>query len=210
MSHGPFLLAVYPDAVWPDVAERLAEVDVDPAQVRVDDPGDARLALRAEQVEEASSAVFSPQVGILLPKEAGKATGLVVPIGAILGAVLVLPFSFVPMGSLDLWVRALWLAVIGAAAGATIAAIVAPALAAKDAFAASLLERGTVVRIDDDRPELRSALADLRPIRLDAVASDGSIERLTTEEDPQDGGVLEETVDTVRRETSAPPHERHR
>lgn len=210
MRDASFLLAVYPDATWPSVAERLAAIDVDPERVRVDDPEDARLALRAEQVEEATSAVFSPQVGVLLPKEAGKASGVAVPVGAAVGALVLLPFALVPMGSLDVWVRALWLAIIGAAAGGTIAAIVAPAVAAKDAFAASLLERGTVVRVDDDRPELRAALAELQPIRLDVVAADGSVERLTTEEDRREGGVLEETIETIRHEAAAPPDERHR
>lgn len=210
MTNHEVLVAVFPREALPDVAAALEGAGVPSTGLRIDHPDDARAALTAEQHEEADQAFFSPQAGVLLPKEAAKATAISVPLAAVIGALVVLPFSLLTMGDLTLWARAFWMAAIGAAAGGTIAFIATAAMAAKDPLAPSLVERGAVVRVDTFDPTIRPILIELGPIRLDRVRDDGTMERITTDEDQHPGGIAEEVGDNVRREAEADPEDRHR
>jgi hypothetical protein len=209
MAKTDALIAVFPRGEEQAVRRHLDRAGIPPQAIRVDDPDDARLALHAEQVEEVDRAAFAPQAGVLLTKEAAKTTTVAVPVGALIGALVLLPLSFIPMGELAWWARALWLMAIGAAGGATVAFISGSAMAAKDPLEPSLLERGVVVVVPASE-QARTALLQLEPIRLDQISLDGDVERVTTEEDREPGGALEETVENIEREADAPPTDRHR
>jgi hypothetical protein len=204
------LVAVFPVEAWPSVAVSLERSGIDMDALRVDHPDDLRATLHAEQREEADRSVFAPQAGLILPKEAAKATGLGVPAAALIGALVMLPFALIPFGDLEWWWRALWLAVIGAFGGGTIGFISAGAMAIKDPYEPSLVERGVVVRIPENDPSLARTLARLEPIRLDRIGTDGAVTRIATEEDRAEGGILEETAANVRREARVSRPRRHR
>jgi hypothetical protein len=204
------LVAVFPTDSWPAVAASLERSGVAMASLRVDHPDDVRLTLHAEQREEADRSVFSPQAGVLLTKEGAKAAGLGVPVAALVGALVMLPFALIPFGDLEWWWRALWLAIIGAFGGGTIGFIATGAMAVKDPYEPSLVDRGVVVRADGPDPNLALLLARLEPIRLDRIGADGTVVRLVTEEDRTSGGVVEETLANIRREARVDRHRRHR
>jgi hypothetical protein len=209
MDRADALIAVFPRTEEQAVRRQLDRAGIPPASTRIDEPDDARLALHAEQREEIDRSAFAPQAGVLLTKEAAKTTTVAVPVGAAIGALVLLPLSFVPMGELAWWARALWLVAIGVAAGATVAFISGSAMAAKDPLEPSLLDRGVVVVVPASA-HARAVLLALEPIRLDQISADGTVERVTTEEDREPGGAFEETVENIEREADAPPSDRHR
>lgn len=205
------LVAVFaPDQV-DVVREELERQGCPPDAVHIGDDADERWSLRAEQTEETDRSLIAPHVGAILPKEAGKAVALAIPIGAAIGAVLIMPFAFIDVDGLGFGLRLFWAAVVGATLGGTVGYIVGASMASKDPLEPGAAQRGTVVRVDRATPELEAALAGLAPIRIDRFGPDGVVRELvTTEEDRQPGGIVEEVAANVQREVDAEPSERTR
>lgn len=206
------LVAVFQPHQVQVVRQELLRLGCPPGAVRVEDDADERWSLRAEQVEETDQPLVAPtHAGVVIPKEAAKAVSIAIPTGAAIGALLGLPFAVIEAGSLGLGMRLLWCAVVGAALGSTVAYLVGTAMSAKDPYEPSAAQRGVVVRVDQVTPAVEAALVRLAPIRIDRFDADGVVlGTITTEEDRQPGGIVEEVAANVRREAEADPTDRHR
>jgi hypothetical protein len=205
------LVAVFaPEQV--DLVRRELERQGCPADaVHVGDEADERWSLRAEQTEETDRSLMAPHAGAILPKEAAKAVSLAIPMGAAIGALVILPFALIDIGGLSIWLRLFWAAVVGATLGGTVGYLVGAAMASKDPLEPGAAQRGTVVRVDGATPAVAAALAELAPIRIDRFGPDGVVrDVVATEEDRQPGGIAEEVAANVQREVDADPADRTR
>ncbi len=205
------LLGVYPPEQVDPLVRELARVGVRESEVRVGGEGDERTALVAEMREETTESWVMPQVGVLSSKEATKATSLIGPVLAGLGALIALPFALVLPDDISLWWRLLIVAVCGGAVGGTIAVIVVPAMAVKNQDVPAAAQRGEVVRVSRWAPEVERVMVAARPLRLDRIGADGEpIGPVTTEEDHQPGGIVEELGHNFARERDVEPRHRSR
>lgn len=205
------LVAVFaPDQVEP-VRQELDRQGCPAEAVHVGDDDDLRWSLRAEQTEETDRSLVAPPAGLVMTKEATKAASIAVPVGALVGAVLLLPFAVIEAGDLQIWLRLLWCAIVGATLGGTVGYLAGTAMAAKDSFEPNAAQRGVVVRVDRPTPAIEAALVALAPIRIDRFDRDGVVLGVVaTEEDRQPGGIVEEVAANVAREAGATPTDRHR
>jgi hypothetical protein len=205
------LVAVFAPEQIEVVRRELEHQGLPPEAIHVGDEADERWSLRAEQTEETDRSLVAPHAGAILPKEAAKAVSLTIPIGAAIGALVILPFALFDIGGLSIWLRLFWAAVVGATLGGTIGYIVGAAMASKDPLEPGAAQRGTVVRVDGATPAIEAALAELAPIRIDRFGPDGVVRGVvTTEEDRQPGGIAEEVAANVQREVDADPADRTR
>lgn len=205
------LLGVYrPDAVDPLVGD-LSRVGVDSADIRVGEPEDVTTGLEAEMLEEASESFVSPQGGVLYSKEATKATAVLGPVLAVIGAVVALPLALAMPNTMALWTRVVLALIVGAVLGGTIAAVVLPAMAVKSQLRASAAQRGSVVRVTGWSVDVERVMAEADPLRLDRLdAQMRPIDVVTTEEDREPGGIAEEVIENTVREAKADPEDRTR
>lgn len=187
------LIAVYPDdgtarEVAAEVRGRAAA-----AVVRVDDPHDRVDSLRAEMREELEHSILSPQAGILLPKESTKSLLVAIPLGAVVGAVLLIPLAAVAFDDTSFAALALWAGIIGAVMGGTIAYLVGSAMAIAGPAAQSAGHAGVPVRVEGElTPEVVGVLAAAEPLRIDLVTEEGRpVATLLTEEELSPDGVFE-------------------
>jgi hypothetical protein len=205
------LLAVFRPNQLDEVRTLVERWDVPPGHVHIGEENDERASLMAEQQQEMRDSFTSPQAGVALPKQTVKALSLTIPLASLVGAIVLLPFAFIPVSGMSFAVRLFWCAVVGATAGGTLAFIVTSAMAAKDPFEPSAAQRGVVVRVDDVRPAVEEALRKAAPIRLDQVDQDGNVlKTVVTEEDRTPGGIIEEVGRNVEREQNVRPVDRHR
>jgi hypothetical protein len=202
-------VAVYEHRTPEQLRAALRDAGLHDDEFEVDTKVGDTAARRAEQHEEAERGFFAPHAGLVLPARSAKVTSLAIPAVAIVGAISMLVFAFVPMGERSVLERILWVAIIGAAMGGTIALIVAASMGADDPQAPSAADRGVAVRVARTDEATRDLLRVLGPVRLDLVHADGRIDKVVTEQDRRGGGALEELEDTVQREADAPPNERH-
>lgn len=186
MTTAPHLIAVYRDHGSVDRLRDRVE------GLTVDAPRDQRASLQAEMREELEHSLIAPQAGMLLTKEMTKGALVMTPIGALIGALLALPFSAMAIDDWAWWQRALLVCVLGAVAGGTVGTIVGAAISARGPDDASAAHEGITVRADHVRPEVVRALVEERPIRLDLVDGDGlPLETLLTEEEYDTDGIMQ-------------------
>lgn len=205
------LLGVYPPDRVPELVRELARVGVREQEIRAGDETDETTSLVAEMREETTESVVMPQAGILYPKEAAKATGLLGPLLAGAGALIALPLAFLLPDDIDLWLRLLIVVSCGAVFGGTVAVIVIPAMSVKNPDVPSAAQRGQVVRVARWAPEVETVMAEAHPLRLDRVGADGEpIGPVITEEAQTPGGITEETGRNFAREEDVEPHHRSR
>ncbi len=206
------LLAVYPDRAAADAAvRRVVEARTDPAVIFVDAVEDVVRSLDGEVREEVTQSVGHGSVGVAYPKEVTRATvrwlPVVVAVGAVLGALVALPFELSDWG---LWVRLL----IGAFAGATmflaIAMVVIPAMSVRNPQAPSPASTGSTVRVEDVRDEVVRALLPGGLQRLDRLRDGVVIDTLATEDDLSGESPTDELIASFVREAKARPEDRTR
>jgi hypothetical protein len=130
-----------------------------------------------------------------------------VPIAALIGAVLALPLTLIAIDGWDWWERALLVCAIGALGGGTIGFIVGAAMAARGSDDPSAAQRGTTVRVRTTRPEALEAMVRRRPIRIDLRSPDtGLLETIVTEEQYDDDGIWERLRDQFGQPTDGEWH----
>lgn len=199
-QHGQ-LLGVYETRQQAEAAARLArEAGVPENAIRIGDERDEVPALEAEMREEMTQSVVSPQAALVLPKRAAKAMSLVLPVAAVIGGLIGVPFAFMHFGNLAIGGRLLITVLIGAAAGVTAGYVFAGA-AVRGPAEPLAAERGVTVRIGSVDQAVVDALAASNPIRLDVVEGDTTVDlrTVTTEEDSDDSGVLDDMKATMRQ-----------
>lgn len=205
------LVGVFDPDRLPAVRAALAGLGLPDRQVHVEAGDDHRTSLRAEQVEEVNRSMVISPAGITATKEPAKAMTWTMPVAGVVGAIVGALLALIPVDGIALGTRLFWYALIGAAATTTITFVVTSAMAVKDPFEVGAAQRGVVVRVEGDDPAVRAALVELRPIRLDLVAADGTVEgTIHTAEDDEPGGAIEELARNVDREAAADPVDRHR
>lgn len=197
------LIGVYEsEEVAKQAAEAAKKAGAPDGDVRIGARDDEVLSMQAEMQEETDQGWVSPQAGFAYTKESAKGLAILMPLLSLAGAVLALPLAFVVFGGLDLWLRLVIVALVGAMAGATVGLIAGPALGSKDTSVPVAAERGAVLRVDGASPDISRRMADSEPIRLDEVSSsDGNrVTTVTTEEDRSSDGAPEQMARNLNAE----------
>ena len=176
-------MAVYESEEQAEAAARAAEnLGVPENSIRVGDARDAVPALEAEMRAEMEEGLIAPQAGVAVPKEQAKASGAAMALAAVVGAIVFLPFGAIAFAGLTLGSRLLTCALAGAAAG-MVGTYVVGAASARGPADPMAAERGVTVRVRAADARVVDALKRARPIRLDVVAGDGSIDLRPVVED---------------------------
>src|SRR4051794_3297764 len=176
------------------VVRSVREAGTPSDRIRTAHEDDFYASLPAEMNQETSDALLVPTAGFAHTKEATKgAIALGIPI-VVVCALVALPFGFIHISGVPLWIRLLVSVGLGAVVGGTIAVIVGPAMASKRSGEPSAAQRGVVVRVDDADGAAESILVNSNPIRVDRVANGTPLplENLVTEEQFTPGGIFEE------------------
>lgn len=191
------LLVVLPTREEAEEAVRqLVAAGISEDDVQIDQEPDRVASLRAEMHQELSQAWVVPNAGVAYTKEAAR--GLVAGnvIGIALGVAAAFPLALLPVGN-SYWVRFLIFAVVGAAMGGTIGLVAGPGVASTRPNDPPAIEKGTLLRVRHDSPELRALLADLHPIRMDEIRS--SDDAPIAAVDLAESGSLHDTAEDLAR-----------
>jgi hypothetical protein len=193
------LVVVYPtEEQARAAAQRVVELGVPAVGVRVGAETDEIVALRAEMREELSEAWIVPAAGFAATKEGMKGTLYLGAIATLIALVVAVPLAFIDYGA-TLGVRLVVHVVIALFFGGLVGFIAGGASNAKPPNELMAAQRGTVVRVDQDTPAVREALAALEPIRLDEVGHDDTpLATVVTEDVREDTGVVEEMPANLR------------
>jgi hypothetical protein len=166
------LLVVYPSRDRADQARaRLLQAGVDDADIRIDAASDHVASLRAEMHEELTRAWVVPNAAVAYTKEGARGLAAATLIGSAIGLVVAFVAAIPDFGSTYL-TRLVVFAVVGIAFGATVGLVAGPGLGSRRPDESSAAERGVLLRVSHDSPELRALLGDLDPIRIDEVRAD--------------------------------------
>jgi hypothetical protein len=190
---GRELLVVYATPERAETARaRVLALGLDPAAVRIDAETDEIASLRAEMHEELTQAWIVPSAAFIATKEGAKGMAFVGAVAILVSLLIAVPLAFIDFGA-TLGTRLVVFSLVAIALGGTIGFVAGAGAAAKRPGERMAAHRGTVVRVDVDTPELRRALVDLEPIRLDQVTHDGTpLDTVVTEGDRRDDGTVEE------------------
>jgi hypothetical protein len=193
------LVVVYPtEEQARAAAQRVVELGVPAAGVRVGVETDEIVALRAEMREELSQAWIVPAAGFAATKEGMKGTLYLGTIATLIALVIAVPLAFVDYGA-TLGVRLLVHVVIALFFGGLVGFIAGGARNAKAPNELMAAQRGTVLRVDRDTPAIREALAALEPIRIDEVGRDDTpLDTVVTEDERDDSGVAQDMPANLR------------
>lgn len=169
-------------------AEAVRRSGVPAAQVQLARPADAVIEMEAESRQEAA------QGWVLFPKEVAKGIAVLVPFGALIGALLGLLVAALT------GVGATTLTLSGAACGAVCGFLVGALLGAREPEEESAADRGVTLR-SPATAEARQAMLAPGLLRLDEVRTvdDEPIATITTEEDEVVGGVWQQILASGRR-----------
>lgn len=166
------LLVVYPDADHAEQARQaLLRVGVADDAIRIDAEPDHVASLRAEMHEELTRAWVVPNAAVAYTKEGFRGLVAASIIGSVIGLVAAVFLAIPDFGSTYL-TRLVVFAIVGVAFGATVGMVAGPGLGSRRPDEQAAAERGTLLRVAHDSPELRSLLGDLDPIRIDEVGHD--------------------------------------
>jgi hypothetical protein len=164
------LVVVAHDRDEAETARRaLVAAGVPDEEILVDRPEDRAASLRGEMHEELAHSWFGAQAGFLYTKESAR--GLVAggAIGGAIGIVLAFPLALIPIGDMAYGGRLVAALVLGLAFGFAIGMVAGPSVTSLRPNQPPAVERGTLLRVRRDTPEVRALLARLHPIRVDEV-----------------------------------------
>jgi hypothetical protein len=169
------LIGVFPDRSAADrVRSELEAAGVDPRSIRIADPRDDTASTRSEMREELEDSVVGAGIAGPYTKEMTQGGLVLGAVGAVIGAVIALPFFLIPMDDLAWWARLLLVVGVGALAGATIGALVGAPLAAKGPADSVAAQRGVTVGVARTDAVVQRAMSRNHPIRVDLVDWDFS------------------------------------
>jgi hypothetical protein len=192
------VLAIYPTRESAEAAARRArDLGVPDGRILIGDPNDQIEALRLEMEDELEETLPLPGTA-LIPERAAKGAGITIGIATLIGAVLLAPFGLINWGTMGVGGRVLVAALIGAVAGAT-AGYIGAALAVKPDQPMDA-ERGVILRVESDAPEVIEALKAEGPIRIDVERRQAS-ERtgeILDDDDNSVTGVVKDITENLR------------
>ena len=166
------LLVVYPTRDRAEEAVRaLRDAGIADADIRVDAEPDHIASLRAEMHEEMTRAWVVPNAAVAYTKESARGLVLATLVGSAVG-LLAAPLLAIPDFGTTYLNRLIIFAIVGIAFGATVGLVAGPGLGSRRPDEPAAAERGTLLRVSHDSPELRRILGDLHPIRMDEVGHD--------------------------------------
>ncbi|MEY2398867.1 MAG: hypothetical protein QOJ00_2041 [Actinomycetota bacterium] len=193
------LLGVYRDAETAQRVLDLVQEKLHVPQGRIGAQADEVDALRAEMAEQMEHTVLAPQAGLILTKETTKGAALIGPLAIVIGMAVMLPLVFFFAQDVNVKTRLAAGLGVGAFLGGTVA-LVLISLGAKRPNAKLAAERGVTVRVPVDTPDVRAAMIDAKPIRLDVIDDGGRpLETLTTEEEDNDEGIVQQFGDRAKK-----------
>jgi len=170
-TNGDVLVAVFPDEATAEQAARSArEAGAD--RLEVGGALGEQASLRSEMREELSNSAAGATMGVVT-KEMTKGLSVFVPIGALIGAIVFLPFAFISMGDLSAGARVLIMVACGAFAGGVVGLVVGGALGARRPGEAMAAQRGVTVTAAPATEAVERAMAEHHPMRLDVVNRSG-------------------------------------
>lgn len=166
------LLVVYPTFEQASRArDAVIEAGIPESEVHLDRASDMVVALRAQMHSELMGGLVVHHAGVIHPKEGGLGALLFSLMGVAIGAMAAFPLALIPVGSTTYLGRLAAFALVGAAFGATLGLLVGSASSAQRRDSA-LAAGGTLLRVERDSTDLRRALANLDPVRIEEVAHD--------------------------------------
>ena len=192
------LLVVYPTPERAGEArDRLLELGIGPASIRVGEESDEIASLRAEMHEELTQAWIVPTAAFVATKESVKGMGFVGGVTILASLAVAIPLAFIDFGS-TLGVRLVWFSIIAVAVGGTIGFVAGASVAVKRPGELMGAHRGTVLRVAEDTPAIRRSLVELHPIRLDEIAHDDTpLDTVMTEDETDNVGTVEEVAANI-------------
>ena len=187
------LVAVFRDRDEAEqVAADLRRAGVHGDAVRIGDERDGVASIRSEMRDELDHSTGAERAG-----------WFAVILGAVIGAVVGMPFAFIPMDDVAWWGRVLVTCGIGALAGAAVGFVAGGSLALGGPADEVAAQRGVTLAVADDVERARAIVLARRPLRLDLVeAGQLPVEPLATDDDRRSRERLEHNVrgDDYRRE----------
>lgn len=186
------------------VASELQDDGADAHVVTSDTPeGDEviRLALLAEQQEDAAESKSSAQVAPAYPKEAAKGLAIVAPILVTGFVIVATALSFLLLPDQPVAVRLLIGIAVGAFGGGAMSLVIGPAIAAPRPGTPAAAQRGVLVWSRSWNRGVEETMVEAEPIRLDRRLGGGEFESVITEDRSEGTGV----VDEIRRNTVDAP-----
>jgi hypothetical protein len=193
-GHSRTLVAVFRDRNEAErVAADLRAAGVPGDAVRIGDERDTLGSIRSEMRDELDHSTGAERAG-----------WFAVVLGAVIGAVVGLPFAFIPTDDLAWSARLLVTCGIGALAGAAVGFVAGGSLALGGPADQVAAQRGVTLALEDDVDRARGIVVARRPLRLDLVeAGQLPVQPLATDDDHQARGRLERNLgaDDYRRET---------
>jgi hypothetical protein len=122
---------------------------------------------------------------------------LIMPVALVLGVLVSLPLAFFFARDVSFAVRLGAAIGVGVALGGTMG-FVLTSLGAKGPSEPMAAERGVTVRVHSDRDDVRAAMLEAHPIRLDVIDDTGKpIETIATEEQESDTGAVQDLGDRM-------------
>jgi hypothetical protein len=171
-----------------------------PSVIRVGDPRDRIVALRADMTEELETTLMGPgSVGPFTKEQTDAMVPLTIIFG-IVGALVALPFAAFEFGDFPTWGRLVVLAIVGAAFGSLIGFQIGGMYGARRPEEPRPVEQGVTVAIDVAPGPAVDVLRSMHPLQLDAIDEHGrSLGSIVVPDDTgRHGGVVEELGEHMR------------
>ena len=178
-------LAVYSsDADARAAVRALESAGIDIRGARVDEERDHITATRSEMRGEVASAVAGPGNVGPFTKEMFEGSLVFSVLGALIGALIALPFAAIPFGDLGVWSRVLIVSLVGVVVGGTAGWVIGGGFAAKRPDEPLDAEAGVTIAIPAT-DEARAVLVATQPRRLDLISPEGNpVSRVEGEREP--------------------------
>jgi hypothetical protein len=175
------MVAVFRDEAQAErVAAALVGAGVRRDAIRIGEEHDYVTSVRSEMRNELNRSAPTHRAGTFA-----------VVLGAVIGALVGLPFAFIPMDDLAWWARLLLTCGVGALAGSAVGFVAGGSLSMRGPGDETAAQRGVTLTVVGDVDAARPLLLAHAPLRLDLVESG----HLPVEVVPDDG----ERVDPVGR-----------
>jgi hypothetical protein len=168
------VLAVFPNQQGARrAAEDARRAGVADGAIRIGEALDRVTALRAEMLDEVETTTMAPgNVGPFTKEQRRAMVPLTIGLAA-LGMLVALPFAFIEFFGLDAWARVLILLFVGGSVGALLGFQFGGMYGARRPEERLAAEEGVTVVVDDASDDVIDVLRAHRPMKLDAIGSDG-------------------------------------